>query len=155
MLMRVLLLSILSMICTAAATAAPGAVNGRWNEGSQGGGGKYLNLSVYEKAIDCAESRGALLRVGVKDRKPGTASLTLKREETDFCLFFLDDSPPALRCGSGSLELSYDAQSNEYRGKYQFRLNDSDLREKKMKVGEVRSGEFVAQYCKPKPPAKK
>jgi hypothetical protein len=155
MLMRVLLLTLLSMICTSPALAASGAANARWNEGSKGSEGTYLNLSVYEKSIECGETRGALLRVGVKDRKPGTANLTLKPADTDFCLFFLDDKPPAVGCGTGSLELTYDEKTNAYRGKYQFRLDDDQLREKKMRVGEVRSGEFVAQYCKPKPAAKK
>jgi hypothetical protein len=155
MLMRVVLLSMFATIYSMAAVAAPGAANARWNEGSKGTGGTYLNLSVYEKPIECGETRGALLRVGVKDRKPGTANLTLKPADTEFCLFFLDDKPPAVGCGSGSLELTYDEKTNEYRGKYQFRLDDNQLRERKMRVGEVRSGEFVAQYCKPKPAAKK
>lgn len=142
------MLLLLPLSSAFAAGAGTGAINARWNEGSTGP--QYLNLSVYEDPIGCDETRGALLRIGVRDRKPGAGDISVKAGETDFCMFFLDDKPQEVRCSGGDISLSFNAQTNEYHGKYDFRLNDADLKAKKMKAGVTRSGEFRARYCKPK-----
>ena len=138
----------------AALSASAAGGNGSWNEGSSKAG-EYLNLSVFPKEGECYDGRSADLRIGIKNFKPGTSG-TVKSEAMEFCLVFIDGKMDSFRCASGTVELAFDAKTNEYRGKYDLRLNDDDLRKAKLRVESgARRGDFRAGYCKPKAPAKK
>lgn len=133
-----------------AAIAAPGATNASWNAGPNGQ--RDVGFGIYDKEGSCEDFRNALpIRVGLKNVKAGASSGPVQVKDLNFCLLFVSDSdvrPPdygTSSCASGSIEFSYDAAANEYRGKY-------DLT---MKNEAVRRGEFRAQLCKPKEPEKK
>ena len=148
-----LLCSLLLLAGAAPVLAAPGATKASWNAGPNGD--KNVGFGIYEKEGSCEEFRAPSslpLRVGTKDVKAGASSGPLQVKDLSFCLLFTDAEPPksdpeggTSSCASGSIEFSYDAKTNEYRGKYDFTMKN------KM----VRRGEFLAQLCKPAQPVKK
>jgi len=123
--------------------AAEGAANATWNAGVKNQGD--VTFGIYDKEGSCESLKSALpIRVGMKNLKAGAPSGPLQVTDLRFCLFFFADPTPgspdaydADSCGKVRIEFSYDAQANEYRGKY-------DLT---MKRQAVRRGEFRAQYC--------
>lgn len=136
-----------------AAVAAPGAVDASWNSGSRDQGD--VAFWIRNKEGSCEEQKSVLpLVFGAKNLKAGASSGPLQVKELSYCFLFLtgatandpkDAEGGTSSCVSGSVEFSYDAAANAYRGKY-------DLT---MKNKAVRRGEFLAQYCKPGVPAQK
>jgi len=130
--------------------AAPGETNASWNAGPNGQ--RDLGFGFYDKAGSCEDFRNALpIRVGMKNLKAGASSGPVQVRDLNFCLLFISDAdvrPPdygTSSCVGGSVEFSYEALSNEYRGKY-------DLT---MKNKAVRRFEFRARFCESGEPARK
>lgn len=141
-------LSLLSGIT--AAVAAPGAANASWNSGSKGQGN--VAFWIRDKEGSCEEQKSALpLVFGTKNLKAGTSGGPLQVQELAYCFLFVSDATVndpdggISSCVNGSIEFFYDAQANQYHGKY-------DLT---MKNKAVRRGEFRAQFCEPGGSAKK
>lgn len=124
-----------------------GKTNASWNAGPKEEGN--LGFGIYDKEGTCEEFRSALpLRIGMKALKAGQSSGPIQVKDLNFCLLFESDKPDPSStpsCASGSIEFTFDAKTNEYRGKYDLTMKD--------KV--VRRGEFRAQLCKSAVPVKK
>lgn len=136
--------SLLVLCSTTSAVAAPGA-NASWNSGSKGKGN--VAFWIRNKEGSCEEQKNALpLVFATKSLKAGSSSGPLPVKELSYCFLFLTDTPDpndsdggTSNCKSGSVEFTYEAATNEYRGKY-------DLT---MKNQAVHRGEFRAQLCMP------
>jgi len=136
--------SLLALCSTTSAVAAPG-VNASWNSGSKGKGS--VAFWIRNKEGSCEEQKSALpLVFGTKNLKAGSSSGPLPVEELSYCLLFLTDAPDpndpdgdSSNCKSGSVEFTFEAATNEYRGKYDLTMKNRD----------VRRGEFRAQLCMP------
>jgi hypothetical protein len=141
----------LFLLAAAPALAAPGELNASWNSGRNDQG----NVAFWIRGVggSCEEQMKALpLVFGAKNLKAGASSGPLQVKELSYCFLYLNsDANPkdpeggTSSCVSGSVEFAYDAVASEYSGKY-------DLT---MKNKAVRRGEFRAQLCKPREPAKK
>jgi len=146
-----LICSLFLLAGTTAAVAAPGAANAIWNARAKD---NSVAVWIYDKEGSCEELRkgGAQpLAIGTKNLKAGAASGPLPVKELNYCILFVADATAAnpegvsTNCASGSIEFSYDAQANEYRGKYDMTMKDKT----------VRRGEFRAPFCKAAEPVKK
>jgi hypothetical protein len=141
----------LSVLAGVPAALAADEINASWNSGRNDQGN--VAFWIRGKGGTCEEQRKALpLVFGTKNLKAGGSSGPLQVKELSYCFLFLnfdedrkDPEGGTSSCASGSVEFSYDAAKNEYRGKY-------DLT---MKNKAVRRGEFRAQLCKPAAPVKK
>ena len=137
----------LTLLFGADLALAADKTNASWNAGPKEEGN--LGFGIYEKEGTCEEFRSALpLRVGMKGLKAGQSNGPIAVKDLNFCLLFESDSPDPKSipsCASGSIEFTFDAKTNEYRGKYDLTMKD--------KV--VRRGEFRAQLCKSAVPVKK
>lgn len=128
------------------------SVCSRTYSGSKGVGA--VAFRIYDKEGSCEELRaGNPQRVvgGTKNVKSGAPSGPLQVKQLSYCIPFVSDptdkNPAGVdsNCASGSIDFSYDAKANEYLGKYDITMKNNMLRR----------GEFRAQFCKPKEPAKK
>lgn len=133
-----------------AAIAATGAANASWNAGTKGQGN--VAFWIRDKGGTCENQKSALpLVFGTKNLKAGISGGPLQVKDLAYCFLYVSDptvkDPDGItsNCANGSVEFSYDAQANQYLGKY-------DLT---MKNKAVRRGEFRAQFCEPKEPTKK
>lgn len=136
-----------------AVVAAPGAANASWNAGSKGQGN--VAFWIRDKEGSCEEQKSALpLVFGTKNLKAGTSSGPLQVQDLAYCILLVSEpankkpdgsKDDSSNCASGSVEFSYDAAANQYLGKYDITMKNKT----------VRRGEFRAQFCEPKEPAKK
>ena len=135
-----------SLSLLAGITAAVAAPNASWNFVAKEQGN--VAFWIRDKEGSCEEQKNATpLVFRTKNLKAGAASGPLQVKELAYC-FLLDPdigTDASFNCASGSVEFTYDAAANEYRGKY-------DLT---MKNKAVRRGEFHAQFCAPTTPVKK
>jgi len=137
----------LSVLSSVSAVAAD-EINASWNDARNG------NVAFWIRGTggSCEEQKSAIpLVFGTKNVKAGTSSGPLQVKDLSYCFLFLTraenlkhDEDAISACTSGSVEFSYDAATNEYRGKYNLT----------MKNKAVHRGEFRAQLCKPLRPAK-
>ncbi|HUQ26754.1 MAG TPA: hypothetical protein VM140_13880 [Burkholderiales bacterium] len=137
--------------CAPAAFAEPGEIDASWNSGRNDQGN--VAFWIRGKGGSCEEQKSALpLVFGTRNLKAGASTGPLQVKDLAYCFLFLnsredlkDPEGGTSSCTTGSVEFSYDAATNEYRGKY-------DLT---MKNKAVRRGDFRAQLCKPPEPEKK
>jgi len=141
----------LSLLAAAPALAAPGELNASWNSGRNDQG----NVAFWIRGVggSCEEQMKTLpLVFGARNLKAGASSGPLQVKELSYCFLYLnsganpkDPEGGTSSCASGSVEFTYDAAASEYSGKYDLTMKNKD----------VRRGEFRAQLCKPREPAKK
>ena len=134
---RGLFSALIALIAPCLAEAADG-FNAAWSTGSKGS----VAFWIYEKDGTCESRKDPIFAAGTREGKPG-APLALTPKDLDFCLLFVG-ADKSENCAGGSFEATYDSAQNAYRGKYELNF----------KHAKKTSGEFRAQYCAAKRPAK-
>jgi len=124
---------LLAFLLPGLAHAADG-YNAKWTSRDKT---QTVSVLVHDRDGNCDTLKDAALAIGTKDLKPGSSASSIDAKNLDFCLLFVGDLKSE-SCAGGTVDLTYDAAQNSYRGKYQLSF----------KNGLKRSGEVRALFCK-------